>query len=182
MPIKNGQEAIRQCHDRYSFPMSRAAPSAARRNLIWISWISGVAGNSACRADLRRAVAAAEELALGLDSMPDDSTAAMFALGGQCMNRTFEAVERVRFAGHHDLKRLVIFVAADFTLLCHFMLPSLGRLKNIHCTQLILCFPEPARHTAPRRHDGPPCDRRRRCWPATGFRGRACKSDAPPDH
>jgi hypothetical protein len=48
--------------------------------------------------------------------MPDDAAAAMAAGGGELLDRAFEAVERVFLAGLHDLKGLVVVIAANIAL------------------------------------------------------------------
>jgi hypothetical protein len=54
--------------------------------------------------------------------MSDDARSAMLALWRQGMNRTLEAVERVRLAVHYHLKRLIIVIAAGFA--CRILPPS----------------------------------------------------------
>src|SRR6187401_1522920 len=50
--------------------------------------------------------------------MPDDAAAAVGARRRQPMDRTLEAVERMRLAVHDDLESLVILVPASFAA-CH---------------------------------------------------------------
>ena len=58
--------------------------------------------------------------------MPDDLAATVIADGGQTMDGAFEAVERMRRSGRHDLEGEVVVVAADFTL-SHGSLPGTGQ-------------------------------------------------------
>jgi hypothetical protein len=51
-----------------------------------------------------------------LDAVPDDLTAAMRALRRQGVDGALERVEDVRFPLHRHGERLVVIVAADFTL------------------------------------------------------------------
>ena len=48
--------------------------------------------------------------------MADDADAAVVTRRREGVDGTFEAVERMRFAPHHDLKRLVVVVATSFAL------------------------------------------------------------------
>jgi hypothetical protein len=48
--------------------------------------------------------------------MSDNPATAMRAFRGERVDRALEAVECMRFAGEDDLKRIVVVVAADFTL------------------------------------------------------------------
>jgi hypothetical protein len=60
------------------------------------------------------AVDAAEDLPDCLHAMSDDSAVAMRTNRRQRVDRALEAVERVMLAGNDHLKRLVIFVFANF--------------------------------------------------------------------
>jgi len=66
------------------------------------------------RTDLGCAVRAAERPPIRFDAMTDDAAAAMVAFGGQRVNRTFKAVERVDLAVYQDLEGLLVFVPANF--------------------------------------------------------------------
>ena len=57
---------------------------------------------------------ATEDLSVGFYAMPDDSAIAVRADRRQCVDRAFEAVERVMLSGYDHLKRLVIFIFANF--------------------------------------------------------------------
>ena len=57
-----------------------------------------------------------------LDAMPDDRTLAVRTPGRHRMDRTFEAVERHRFASLRDAKSFVVVVTAHVTN-CHKILP-----------------------------------------------------------
>jgi len=63
-------------------------------------------------AGLLGAVYAAIKRARLFDAMADDAAVTMRAMRGQPMDRTFEAVERVSFAVHHNLEALVVVVSA----------------------------------------------------------------------
>jgi len=58
---------------------------------------------------------AAEDSAVVLDPMPDDTAAAMGTGGRERLDRAFEAVEDHGAAAHGDLEALVVVVAALFT-------------------------------------------------------------------
>jgi hypothetical protein len=60
------------------------------------------------------AMRAAEESAAGFHAMAYNLASAVFTLGRQCVNRTFEAIEVVGDTVHDDLERFVVFIAADF--------------------------------------------------------------------
>src|SRR5215207_4281934 len=61
---------------------------------------------------LLRAVSTAEDLAVRLDSVSDHTAATVTADRRERVNRTLEAVERVRVACARNLERLVIVVTA----------------------------------------------------------------------
>src|SRR5215210_2917599 len=64
-----------------------------------------------------RAVGAAVKRAVRLDAVPDHLDIAVLASWGERVDRTLEAVEGVRVpTGHGDGDRLVVVIAADFTL------------------------------------------------------------------
>ena len=63
-------------------------------------------------AGLLGAVYAAIKCARLFDAMADDAAVTVRAMRGQPMDRTFEAVERVSFAVHHNLEALVVVVSA----------------------------------------------------------------------
>lgn len=63
----------------------------------------------------------AEDLPIGLQTMPNDPAAAMLAARRKRMNGALETVKRVPPAGHDHVKALVIFIATHFTL-CHMKL------------------------------------------------------------
>lgn len=65
---------------------------------------------------LTRAVSAAVESVIGLDTMPYDLAAAMSTDGSELVNRALEAIERVVRASRDNLKGQVIIVTAYFTL------------------------------------------------------------------
>src|SRR5690606_27905501 len=50
-------------------------------------------------------------------AVPNDTTIAMRAARRQRLNRTLEAIERVRSALHYHLERLVVFIATNLTLI-----------------------------------------------------------------
>src|SRR4051812_29839184 len=62
------------------------------------------------------AVRAAVEGAVRLDAVADDLAAAVGADGRELVDRALEAVEGVRLARRHDLKRHVVFVPTHFAL------------------------------------------------------------------
>jgi len=55
----------------------------------------------------------------------DNLAAAVIANGSKGMNRAFEAIECMRYAGGYDLKSLIVIVSTDFTL-CHLWTSFLG--------------------------------------------------------
>jgi hypothetical protein len=57
---------------------------------------------------------AAENFTAGFHAVPKDSTIAMRADWSQRVDRALEAIERVMLAGYDHLKRLVIFIFANF--------------------------------------------------------------------
>src|SRR5450759_3869472 len=63
-------------------------------------------------ARLLGAVIAAEHPAALLQAVADDAHAATRAGGRECMDRAFEAVERMGLASRHDLKGFVVVIAA----------------------------------------------------------------------
>jgi hypothetical protein len=62
-----------------------------------------------------RAVSAAIKIAPGLNPMADDFAPAMLTFGRQRMDGALKTIEVMGDARHHDLQRLVIFVATHFT-------------------------------------------------------------------
>jgi hypothetical protein len=62
-----------------------------------------------------RAMDAAEDLSVGLNTVPDNPAIAMRANRRQRVDCALEAVESVVFPVNHNFKRLVIFVLANFT-------------------------------------------------------------------
>jgi hypothetical protein len=63
---------------------------------------------------LARAVSAAVEATLDLDSVADDLATTVLADRGQPVGRTLEAVEDVMLSGGDDLEGLVVLVSAYF--------------------------------------------------------------------
>jgi hypothetical protein len=61
-----------------------------------------------------RAVCAAVDLSVGFNAVPDNSAIAVRANRCQRMDRALEAVEGVTFSTNDYLKRLVIFIFANF--------------------------------------------------------------------
>ncbi len=57
---------------------------------------------------------AAEDLSIGFNAVPDNSTVAMRANRRQRVDRALEAVERVVLPANDHFKRLVIFILANF--------------------------------------------------------------------
>jgi len=57
---------------------------------------------------------AAIDLPISFHTVPHDSTIAVWADGRQRVDRALEAIERVMLSGYDHLKRLVIFVFANF--------------------------------------------------------------------
>ena len=57
---------------------------------------------------------AAEDLSVGFDAVPDDPAIAVWADWRQRVDRAFEAIECVMLSGYDHLKRLVIFIFANF--------------------------------------------------------------------
>jgi hypothetical protein len=57
---------------------------------------------------------AAEDLSVGFHTVPNDSAVAVRADRRQCVDRTFETIERVMLTGYDHFKRLVVFVFANF--------------------------------------------------------------------
>jgi len=79
---------------------------------------------------LMRAMSTAIEIAMRLHSVANDLATAMLALRRQGVNRAFETIEKMRTASGHDLKRLVIFIPANFTLVhTSFQLLNTGRRR-----------------------------------------------------
>jgi hypothetical protein len=68
------------------------------------------------------AMGAAVEYPIRFDPMADDLAPAMGAGGRQRVNSTFEAIEHVRSARHHDLECLVIVIPTDLAT-CHLESP-----------------------------------------------------------
>jgi hypothetical protein len=66
-------------------------------------------------ASVCRTVRAAVEHAVGFGPMSDDTAVAASTCWGQCVNRTFEAIERMGPSSVDDLKGFVVLVAANFT-------------------------------------------------------------------
>ena len=58
---------------------------------------------------------AAIDLSIGFHTVPHDPAVAVWADRRQRVDRTFEAIECVVFSGYDHLKRLVIFILANFT-------------------------------------------------------------------
>jgi hypothetical protein len=54
------------------------------------------------------------DLSIGFHTVPDDPAVAVWADRRQRVDRAFEAIERVMFAGYDHFKRLVIFILANF--------------------------------------------------------------------
>ena len=71
---------------------------------------------------LAGAVGTAKHRPVRFASVSDDLAAAMAAGRGELVNRALEAVEDVSFAGGDHLERLMIVVAADFTLSHRYLL------------------------------------------------------------
>ena len=71
--------------------------------------------------DVLGTVNAAEHLAISLNTVTNDSTAAMGALRSHGVNRALEAVEYVVLAALADLNGLVVLVSAGFAS-CHIKL------------------------------------------------------------
>jgi hypothetical protein len=61
-----------------------------------------------------RAMNAAEDLSVGFNAVPDNPAIAMRANRRQRVDRALKAVEGVMFSVNNHLKRLVIFVFANF--------------------------------------------------------------------
>jgi len=57
---------------------------------------------------------AAEDFSVGFHTVPNDSTIAMRADWCQRVDRAFEAIECVMLSSYDHLKRLVIFILANF--------------------------------------------------------------------
>ena len=57
---------------------------------------------------------AAEDLSIGFHSVADDPAFAMWANRRQGVDGTLEAVKRVVLSGNDNVKRLVIFIFANF--------------------------------------------------------------------
>ena len=58
---------------------------------------------------------AAKDLSVGFHTVSHDSAVAVRADRRQCVDRTFEAIERVMLTGYDHFKRLIIFILANFT-------------------------------------------------------------------
>jgi hypothetical protein len=54
------------------------------------------------------------DLSIGFYTVPDDPAIAVWADWGQRVDRAFEAIECVMLSGYDHLKRLVIFIFANF--------------------------------------------------------------------
>lgn len=89
-------------------------PSRPRRGQLQIVSTLLVTALRTGHAAVLRAMSAAEDGPVGLDPVPHDTAAAMFASRRQRVDRTFEAVERVGRSGHHHIERFIVFVATDF--------------------------------------------------------------------
>ena len=57
---------------------------------------------------------AAKDLSVGFHTVSDDSAVAVRADRRQCVDRAFEAIERVMLTGYDHFKRLIIFILANF--------------------------------------------------------------------
>jgi hypothetical protein len=87
----------------------------AQKALRWARAVSGCLLSPVAEfgnAFLLRAVSTAEDPAVRLDSVSDHRAPTVSADRRERVNRTLEAVERVRVACAHDLERLVIVVTA----------------------------------------------------------------------
>jgi hypothetical protein len=62
-------------------------------------------------------ISAAEKDSPSFDSVADDFTPAVLALGSEGVNGTLETIEIVRDSVHEDLQRLVVVIAADFAFI-----------------------------------------------------------------
>jgi hypothetical protein len=58
---------------------------------------------------------ATKHLSAVLNTMTDDFAAATSAVWSKNVNRAFKTIERVRFAGHYDLKTFVVVISTTFT-------------------------------------------------------------------
>jgi len=67
-----------------------------------------------CLAGRTRAMNAAIDLPISFHTVPHDPTIAVWADRRQRVDRALEAIERVMLSGYDHLKRLVIFVFANF--------------------------------------------------------------------
>ena len=57
---------------------------------------------------------AAEDLSISFHAVSNDPAVAVGANRRQCVDRAFEAIERVTLAGNNHLERFVIFILANF--------------------------------------------------------------------
>jgi hypothetical protein len=57
---------------------------------------------------------AAEDLSVSFDPVPDDPAIAMRTYGRQRVDRALEAVKCVALAAHDHVKRLIVFILANF--------------------------------------------------------------------
>jgi hypothetical protein len=85
-------------------------------------------------------------IALRLDAVPDDSGLANRANGRECLDRAFEAIERLGVAVHPDVERAVVVVTAIITSRHHFSPGAVvGVLLNEFELQKPYHGPDPAR-------------------------------------
>src|SRR5215210_5577131 len=86
-------------------------------------------------------MSAAVERAVCLDAVPNHPDPAILADRGERVDRTLEAVEGVRVpTGHRDGDRLVVIVAADFTL-GHSSTPfrRFSFVAHARCRRIAIC-------------------------------------------
>src|SRR4051794_10164867 len=62
------------------------------------------------------AAGAAKEPSVSFCAVADDPASAVCTNGGKFVDRALETIERVRFAGSHDLERKVVIIPANLTL------------------------------------------------------------------
>lgn len=67
--------------------------------------------------------------AILFQTVSDDPRSTMLARRRQGMNCALETIERVRFAFHHNLKSLVVVIAAGFACRHFFLLHAARRLR-----------------------------------------------------
>src|SRR5262249_45732535 len=96
---------------RYSVARIAAMPPDCKTQSGAVAHLAGALGGGAGRA--------AEHAAALLHAVPEDAHVAVGAARRQLLDGAFEAVEHVDRAGHLDLERLIVLVAAGLATSAH---------------------------------------------------------------